>query len=253
MITTSRKEWGARAPKHALAPFPSKPKGIKWHYAGGAVSTVSLTDHNKCKEIIRQIQKFHMEGNGWSDFAYNYAVCSHEVIIGRGLSPKSAANGNAKLNNEHYAVLILVGTAGVVQMNDAMKENAVELMQYIRTNGPCGNELKGHRDGYATDCPGASVYKWVQEGCPKPRKGEDDELKVPPTIRQGDSSFSVKTARACLFARGHVNLNPELLKNFLEMEEFTPDLTLFVKDFQTAKGLDSDGVVGPNTWRKLVI
>lgn len=174
MLTTSRKEWKARPPKRPYAPLPKKVKGIKWHYTGGFVSPDIVDNHQKCLEMIRSFQNHHMDGNGWNDFAYNYAVCPHEVIIGRGMKVMSSANGNPTLNKGHYAVLLLVGSSGLTVPPDSMLEQACDLKEHIRTHGPCGNELKGHKDGYATSCPGAPVYKWVQAGCPRPKKEEED-------------------------------------------------------------------------------
>lgn len=249
MLFTSRKEWGALPPKRPSAPFPRKPKGIKWHYTGGPVSPAVLRDHTRCIAYIRSFQRQHMENNGWNDFAYNYAICPHEVFVGRGLHTKSAANGDSNLNDGHYAVLFLVGTAGVTDPTTEMLETALELVAYIRENGPAGNELKGHRDGYATSCPGSVVYKWIQAGCPKPKR-EEDELKAPPTVRNGDASFHVKTARGNLLARGYYPVATDF-KAWIENMLFDDDLEALVKVFQESRSLDRDGVVGKNTWKEL--
>lgn len=177
MLTTTRREWGARPAKHALSPMPRTVKGIKYHYTGGFVSALTLKpeEHDECLKLIRAFQDLHMDTNGWTDFAYNYSVCTHEVIIGRGLHVMSAANGNQTLNKGHYAVLLLVGSKeeqndkpGVIKPNDAMLNNALDIADYIRRNGPAGNELKGHKDGYATDCPGTAISAWIRQGCPRP-------------------------------------------------------------------------------------
>lgn len=250
LLFTSRKEWGARSPVHPLAPFPGKPKGIKFHYTGGPVSPAVLKDHTRCIAYTRSIQRSHMDGNGWSDIAYNYIVCPHEVIIGRGLHAKSAANGNGPLNNGHYAVMFLVGDSGMKAPTVDMLRTALELVAYIRENGPAGNELKGHRDGYPTSCPGEPIYGWIQAGCPKPKEDED-KLKAPKTVGEGDASFDVKTVRGCLLARGYYPVAPDL-KAWVENMLFDDDLKALVKVFQEARDLDVDGIVGPITWKELL-
>jgi hypothetical protein len=40
-------------------------------------------------------------------------------------------------------------------------------IELLRKHG-AGNEIKGHRDGYATACPGGPLYAWVQKGAPRP-------------------------------------------------------------------------------------
>ena len=34
-------------------------------------------DHTRCTGVVRSIQSFHMDGNGWNDIAYNFLVCPH--------------------------------------------------------------------------------------------------------------------------------------------------------------------------------
>lgn len=250
MLFTSRKEWGALPPKNPPGPFPGKPKGIKFHFTGGPVSPAILRDHTRCIAYIRAYQRDHMTNpkKMWNDFAYNYAICPHEVFVGRGLHAKSAANGNVSLNNGHYAVLFLVGTSGVTEPTVDMYENALELVAYIRENGPAGNELKGHRDGYATTCPGGPIYAWIQAGCPKPKK--EEELNSPPTIRQGSVSFDVKTARGAFLSRGFYPVAPDL-KAWIENMMFDEDLTALTKVFQESRRLEKDGVIGVKTWKEL--
>lgn len=169
LVTRSAFGWPASA-----APSQSSTKGVKVHYEGTAVSTKLLTDHNACLAEWKNIRKSHLANTaeGYSDVAYNYAACPHGYLLeGRGLRKRTGANGNSSLNQAHYAILGLVGSSGLTEPNDAMLGAIRDGIDLLRKNG-AGNEIKGHRDGYATTCPGAALYAWVQKGAP--RTTEDD-------------------------------------------------------------------------------
>lgn len=163
----SRAAWGARAPRGSYTSLTS-PQGVKIHYTGGHVDPATLANHGQCVAAVRGIQGGHMNGNGWMDVGYSLLVCSHrKVFVGRGLRHVPAANGPG-LNSGHYAVLGLVGTSGVVTPPDGMLHGIRDAIEYLRAEGDAGIEIKGHRDGYSTDCPGEPLYAWVQAGAPRP-------------------------------------------------------------------------------------
>ncbi|MDF5755833.1 peptidoglycan recognition family protein [Spongiactinospora sp. TRM90649] len=165
-VIESRASWGARRPRSTS--YLASARGVKAHYTGGHVDPATLTDHDACRVAVRGIQRGHMNGNGWSDIGYSMVVCGHDrAMIGRGPHVLPAANG-AGLNSGHYAILVLVGSSGVTQITPAMKKAFHGARDYLRERGSAGPEVKGHRDGYATDCPGPSVYAWVKAGAPLP-------------------------------------------------------------------------------------
>lgn len=181
----TRAEWGARPPKGTTS--LGSTHGVKGHYTGGVVNTGTLIDHEKCQAAVRGIQNGHMDGNGWNDIGYSMVVCDHDVaMIGRGPHVLPAANGPG-LNSGHYAILVLVGTGGVTEITDNMKRAFHGARTYLRTHGNAGTEIKGHRDGYATDCPGPSVYPWIKAGAPLPSGGGG--VTPPPDPEPGDQDM----------------------------------------------------------------
>jgi len=163
----TRSEWGARAPKGAYS-YLASTRGVKIHYTGGHVDPRTLTDHSRCVAAVRAIQAMHMDGNGWIDIGYTAVACAHrKVFVGRGPHHLPAANGPG-LNSGHYAVLGLVGTSGVTHPPDAMLHGIRDAIEWLRREGGAGPEIKGHRDGYPTDCPGGPLYAWVRAGAPRP-------------------------------------------------------------------------------------
>jgi hypothetical protein len=163
-IIESRASWDALRPRSTS--YLGSARGVKAHYTGGRVDPATLTDHEACRVAVRGIQRGHMSGNGWSDIGYSMVACSHDrAMIGRGPRVLPAANGPG-LNSGHYAILLLVGTSGVTEPTDAMKRAFHGARRYLRERGAAGAHIAGHRDGYATSCPGEPVYRWIRAGAP---------------------------------------------------------------------------------------
>lgn len=197
----TRAAWGARSPKNVS--HIASTRGVKAHYTGGHVDSATLTDHAKCRAMIRGFQNQHMDNNGWADLAYSMWVCEHTAGIGRGPGVLTAANGPG-LNSGHYSILFLVGNSGVTKATDAMKRHFHQARDYLRAKGGAGAEIKGHRDGYSTDCPGPDIYAWVRAGAPLPAGKPDPSPATPPAptpSRKDDAymdygSFELTTATA---------------------------------------------------------
>ncbi|GII42917.1 peptidoglycan recognition protein family protein [Planotetraspora phitsanulokensis] len=174
----TRAEWGARSPKSGYTSLSST-KGVKVHYTGGHVDPKILDDHKKCVALVKSIQNMHMDGNGWIDIGYSVVACPHrKVFIGRGPKHLPAANG-AGLNTGHYAILALVGNSGLTVPSDNQLLAIWDAITYLRDKGNAGKEIKGHRDGYSTECPGDKLYAWLKKGAPRPGGG-DTPTPAPP-------------------------------------------------------------------------
>jgi hypothetical protein len=132
----------------------------------------------------------HMAGGRevpYMDIGYNLVACPHrKVFMGRGPHHLPAANGPG-LNTGHYAVLALVGNKGFTQPNDDLLHAICDAIDYLRKEGNAGSEVKGHRDGYATDCPGGPLYAWVRKGAPRPTGKPTEEPKPKPPADPDDN------------------------------------------------------------------
>lgn len=190
LVTRAQLGWPASA-----APTQTSTRGVKVHYEGTPVSTRLLEDHNACIAEWKAIRASHLANTteNYSDVAYNYAACPHGYLLeGRGIGKRTGANGNQALNQAHYAILGLVGTTGITRPTDAMLNAIRDGIELLRKNG-AGTEIKGHRDGYATSCPGPALYAWVQAGAPRPTAAApttptptapaaEEEFDVPPMM-----------------------------------------------------------------------
>jgi len=165
-ITRQQMGWPATASR--LQPEP--PRGTKVHYEGDEVPDMA---HSRCVGHWTDIRNMHLANKeeGYSDVAYNLAVCQHGYILeGRGAGHQTGANGNQSLNRAHYAVVVLIG--GDTEPSAAAVEALKEAILYLRQRG-AGNEIKGHRDGYATSCPGGPLYDLVRSGSLEPSQEDD--------------------------------------------------------------------------------
>jgi len=157
-ISRSDLGWPASA-----APEQLTAKGVKIHYEG---THVSCETHADCVALVKQIRKAHLANTkeNYSDIAYNLLVCQHGYVFeGRGKRKRTGASGNQDLNKAHYAVMGLLGNSGDVKPTDAMVSGLKDAIAYLRGYG-AGKEIKGHRDGYATACPGEPLYALVKGG-----------------------------------------------------------------------------------------
>ncbi|MEU2077094.1 peptidoglycan recognition family protein [Streptomyces sp. NPDC013489] len=175
MTIIRRAQYGL--PTTSPAAYIAKTRGVKVHYLG---TPYSSRPHSQCAAYVRQIRESHLANTkeNYSDVAYNYLVCEHgDAYEGRGAHHRTGANGNAALNSQDYAVCALLGSSGLTEPTDAMLHGIRDAIDDLRENGDAGDWIGGHRDGYATDCPGDPLYAWVQRGAPRPTKKPTPEEK----------------------------------------------------------------------------
>jgi len=118
--------------------------------------------HSECDNLMRSIQNYHMDTQGWTDIAYNLAVCEHGYIFeGRGKGKGSGANGTSDANHNYPAICALVGE------NDPQPkvlDNGIADAVAMMHSWGVGSAMKGHRDFVSTSCPGNSIYNKMKDG-----------------------------------------------------------------------------------------
>lgn len=246
-----RTSWGAAPSKRPLTLLTVKPRGVKVHYEGTFVT--SNMDHSLCDDHVRALQASHLANltEGYSDIAYSAVVCIHgSVFEGRGSQYRCAANGNQELNNAHFAVCGMLGDSGQTEPTVEMLHGIRDAIEWLRAEGPAGDEIKGHKDGYATSCPGGPLYAWVQGGAPRPGTPQPTKPTPPPTPSypsfpgrylknycQGDDVYIWQQQ---MWNRGWLGMMVD--------GKYGGKSDAICRQFQTEKGLVVDGVVGPKTW-----
>ncbi|GAB2327901.1 LysM peptidoglycan-binding domain-containing protein [Streptomyces griseoincarnatus] len=175
MKFVEREDWGA--PATSPAGYLASARGVKIHYLGTAYASRA---HSLCDDYVRSIRASHLANvrENYVDIAYTALVCEHGVVFeGRGTHKRPGANGNADLNSADYAVCALLGSSGLVAPPDAMLAGLRDAIDWLRRDGDAGDWLGGHRDGYATECPGDQLYAWVRKGAPRPAVGGQEEAE----------------------------------------------------------------------------
>lgn len=243
LVTRSDLGW----PPSAAADLPTA-LGVKVHYEG---THVSIATHEGCVQEWRNIRASHLANTaeGYVDVAYNFGVCKHGYVFeGRGLRKKTGANGNSALNTAHYAVVCFLGDSGDTEPTEDMKLGLLAAIVYMRNNG-AGQEVKGHRDGYATSCPGEPLYAWVKGFGSQPTPTNPSSPAPTPNhpwpgvyISLGSKGDIVRTVQARLRERGWtIGVDGQ----------FGPQTDSVVRAFQRDKNLTADGIVGRKTWDAL--
>ncbi|AKN71222.1 N-acetylmuramoyl-L-alanine amidase precursor [Streptomyces sp. PBH53] len=206
LVTRAQLGWPASA-----APTQTSTRGVKVHYEGTAVSTKLLTDHAACIAEWKDIRESHLANTkeNYSDIAYNYGACPHGYLLeGRGIGKRTGANGNQPLNQAHYAIVGLVGSEGLTKPTDAMLGAIRDGIELLRKHG-AGNEILGHRDGYATECPGGPLYAWVQKGAPRPGGTAPQPPAAKPKVSLAHVVYAARHDPPA--AQGHTSYKSEVL------------------------------------------
>ncbi|MEV5956230.1 peptidoglycan recognition protein [Streptomyces sp. NPDC051987] len=140
----------------------------------------------RCSEapsVIRSIYRYHVVSMGWRDIGYNFLVDKCGTIYeGRAGGVAKAVRGAHTLGfNNHSMGIAVIGTYGSHKPSAAAVTAVARLTAwklglfganpegktYLTSGGgnlyPKGknvrlNVISGHRDGYATECPGAKLY-----------------------------------------------------------------------------------------------
>lgn len=154
----SREEWNARPPTSIS--YIGHPVNMTFvhHTAGPSF----CFDQDYCMTVVRAIQNFHMDSNGWNDIGYSFLIGEDgRVYEGRGwdvvgshtLNYNSIANG-----------FCIIGDFSARPPNQAALEATANIIDcgvelgYILPD----YELFGHRDGRCTECPGDFLYFTIQ-------------------------------------------------------------------------------------------
>ena len=165
MRMVPRADWGARPPRYRNTGNLNQASTEHWNGLKVTVKGEGTWAHDKCAGLVRGIQNFHMDGQGWSDIAYNFVICPHGYTFeGRGLNVINGANGTNTGNQTSHAVMVLAGQDN--PFPNAEKVAFKETVWYISNTTTAPNKAIGHRDHKSTECPGNERYNWIHQGMP---------------------------------------------------------------------------------------
>lgn len=255
VITTS--EWGATP----AGPFnKTVPKFIVIHHTTNPnpPNDISKGTIEGGKQLARNIQNFHMKGNGWSDSGHNFLNTTGGILLeGRhgtldavkqGMCVQSAharQDGNRLAGGNQSPGIENEGNFMTFQMGQKQWASLVELC--VSLCDSCNidpKNIRGHREFSNTDCPGDWLFSQL------PRLRQEVAAKLGTTVQEDEP----------LLKLGSIGQKVIELQKKLADKGFSPgaidgdfgDHTRgAVIAFQRSVGLDDDGIVGTDTRRAL--
>ena len=149
----SRAEAGLRPPRRPLTPVTWPAGGpLHVHHSAGPTPAVGATLRQDAA-TVRGIQVFHQYTRGWIDVGYGYLLLpSGRIFEGRG---RHHGAHSPPVNDEASACI--VGTYTDTPPSD----QALSALAWLRDHLDAG-ALRGHRDSYATSCPGDAGYAAIK-------------------------------------------------------------------------------------------
>jgi hypothetical protein len=166
MILMTRADWTDHGPAKPLTPIdPDVLVGVALHHPGDPHPLAALT----APKVAARLEAYriqHVNGRGWSDIAYSVAFdAAGRVWPLRGLRHRSAANGDAQVNQSHLAFLLLTGDdeAPSPAMVAAVAQYRAE---HLLALYPRARAVVGHRDirPTPTACPGDLTQTLITHG-----------------------------------------------------------------------------------------
>ena len=164
-------EWGARAASDTIVIEDHVPTYIVVHHtANPGNSTDYSLEH--AKQICRDIQNFHMDGNGWIDTGQQFTNSRGGYRLeGRHKSLSAVRGGVQHVQGAnvggHNSEVIGIENEGLytdVDVPQALWDSLVDLVAWIADQyGNAMANIRGHRDFNSTECPGDVLYGRLQE------------------------------------------------------------------------------------------
>lgn len=229
-----------------------KPEGIVLHHAAASSASVET------------IHEWHLD-NGWAGIGYHFYVRKDgKVYRGR---PEDWVGSHTSGHNEMLGICA-EGNFQTETMGAAQHNAISELIVYLCEKYGA-MKVYGHRDLGTTSCPGrnypfesivngakkeekVSVYEWqkaaIADGYSFPKYGADGMW--------GSECESV--AKKALVKRRIFYTNKNLTKIVQRVVGVTvdglcgKDTEAAIKAWQKKNGLSADGVVGINSWKKML-
>jgi len=162
-----RDQWDALPAKFRTVQDLTGPTTLHWN--GGGTKWASV-DNNKDAQVnwmerrMRAVQGFHMNGRGWSDYAYSFGndPWGHYLWEGRGLNVRTASQGTTVGNDTSHSIFTATGLGDPPVLQESV-DNLDESVLWIANNTNAQDLTVGHRDWKQTACPGDFLYGQLSE------------------------------------------------------------------------------------------
>jgi hypothetical protein len=149
------REWGTTG----AVLEPVTPEGVAIHYPGPG--SFVFASHDQCRRQARAWDVQHRQ-RGSRMLEYGALLCHHLIVIeGRNrrgtMLRRVGSNGTTDANLRALSIQLMRGTDDPNPTDDELAALG-EWVALARDEG-CGPDVTGHRDWYATACPGEPLYR----------------------------------------------------------------------------------------------
>ena len=187
---SSRADWGM--PPTTFRYDMNRPDpGIAIHYPGPG--RFRYSSHQACLDQVRAWDQQH-RNRGSLALEYGAVICQHGYLIEarstwQRMQARPGSNGSAYANGEAISIQFMAGTDDPPPSDQEYQWMGEAVARAVSQG--CRLSVTGHRDWYATACPGDPIYnnlgtikRYAQGGTPPPTPTpEDDDMPI--VIRQG--------------------------------------------------------------------
>lgn len=208
----TRSCWGARAPSGSISQMASLNRAVIHHTANS--SDFNTTSQSTSASLVRAVQNYHMDTNGWSDIGYHFLADKlGNRFEGRSGSmstlPRGAHDG-VNTNSFGFNVMGYFHTPYNQQPTTAQRAALYDIIAWRMPNGwsPYGagtynsktvGYLCGHRDAVATACPGDLMYTYIGTNTSSGEARNEVNARINPTITEvivdnGTAGFSASSS-----------------------------------------------------------
>lgn len=159
----TREEWGAGCLRANHDPMGTITR-ITVHHTDEHAGMRGRPD----REVVRSIQRYHQDHQGWADIGYHYLVGTDgRIYEGRPASVQGAHAGGAN-NKGNLGISVIGNFSTALPARRQLEALAAFLDDRRRVLRIPSSALHGHRDLCPTECPGGALYRWLQD---VPRRG----------------------------------------------------------------------------------
>lgn len=172
----TRAQWGARNPGRVCGSSHT-PRNITVHH-----TVTPNNDSLSPAARMRQIQAFHIDGNGWCDVGYHFMVgIDGRVYEGRNNWLRTGAH--VRVANRDNVGINLVGNFMSFEPREVQMEGGARIIAWLAQRHGIAldrNRVRGHQEWMATACPGTRLQARLGELVDRARGGDTPAPPTPP-------------------------------------------------------------------------
>lgn len=197
----------------------------------------------------QQIHAWHL-ANGWAGIGYHFLVRKDgSVYRGR---PEDTTGAHAGNHNYDSIGVCFEGSFDKEEMGEVQRQAGAALVAYLKEKYGITTVQK-HSDVNATGCPGSGFpFDAIAYGTAEDKSepsaedtgGRSGVQVTLPLLAQGSQDGTVQTVQAALNGLGFDAGTADGI--------FGSNTAAAVKRFQVGSGLVADGIVGRDTWHRLL-